>query len=220
MPRISSAVIVGRKGISLGWRRRFVGVSVATGVLAGVPVATLVGAPVGVVVGVFVRVVVGVSVGVVVGVSVGVVVGVVFGGVAVAVLVAVDAGVLVRVFVGVVVGVRVAVVPPVGVLVGVPLGVGVQGGIWTAPTAEPETGVFAPESVPETWITSMKSVSFGPQAGAVSRALYKQVSPGVPLGCRTVTGDPPTVQGTAVGELPWGVLTTTSPTMALSGSRF
>jgi hypothetical protein len=82
-----AAVIVGRKGICRGWRRRLVGVSVGTGGLVCVAVATLVGTPVGVMAGGFVRVVV----------AVGVFVGAVLVGVAVAapmgVLVSVPLGV-------------------------------------------------------------------------------------------------------------------------------
>ncbi len=151
---------------------------------------------------------VGVLEGVVVGPFVGVVVGV-------------AVGVLVRVFVGVTVGVGVAVAAPVGVLVAVPLGVGVQGGIWTAPRLELDTGEFVPESVPKASISSTKmEVIVALQAGAVSSALPSQVSPGVRYGCSVDTGVPPMLQGTTVGELPWGVLVTTSPMTGLAGSRF
>jgi hypothetical protein len=89
-----------------------------------------------------------------------------------------------------------------GVLVDVPLGVGVQGGIRTPPDPELITGPFVPESVPVTSMTSVKTESVAWQAGAVSSTLPSQTSPGVPFGCSVVTGFPPMLQGTAVGELP------------------
>jgi hypothetical protein len=171
-----AAVIVGRKEVCLGWRRRFVGVAAG----AGVPVAVADAMPVGVLVGALVRVVVGVAV----------------------VAFVVTVGVLVRVLVGVVVGVGVAVVPPVGVLVGVPLGVGVQAGIRTAPDPELNDGEVVPESLPEASISSVKKEIVAWQAGAVSSTLPSQMSPEVPFGCSVVTGFSPILQGTAVGELP------------------